>query len=105
MAFPGTGSAQREGAAGRPQAASVPAGEEPGESLSLATLRTLHLDLLRRPPFDAERTRFSADLSPAGSGDAPGTAAGPVQLSGKVEALLASREHWQQWYEEQLYYF
>lgn len=103
-------------------------------SLSLGELRTLTLDLLRRPPFDLERRKFTADLGrgpddpgeaggpgdlgdpgdPGDPGDSGGSGAsgasgregrGPVDLAGKTQEFLGSPEFWKQWYEEQLYYF
>jgi hypothetical protein len=96
-------------------------------NLSLGELRTLSLDLLRRPPFDLERRKFTADLrrsldpddpgeagDPGDPGDTGGSGAagatgreprGPVDLAGKAQEFLRSPEFWKQWYEEQLYYF
>jgi hypothetical protein len=52
------------------------------------TLRGVHLDLLGRPPFQADYARWLG--KPAGA---------------LVDEVLASREFWERWYEEQLYYF
>ena len=50
--------------------------------------RSLHMDLLGRPPLAAERAR---------------SVGRPV--AEVVDDLLATREFWQRWFEEQLYYF
>src|SRR5690349_15943082 len=79
--------------------------------LSPCELRTLYLDLLRRPPFDEERTSFRADVTDhttactTPGAVTPAPLLGPVDLAGKSRALAASPEFWQQWFEEQLYYF
>ncbi len=80
-------------------------------SLSIGELRTLYLDLVRRPPFDAERQSFLSDVTRHTTAcDSPGAVTptpplGPIELEGKSSALIATRDFWQQWYEEQLYYF
>jgi hypothetical protein len=83
------------------------------KSLSTGELRTLYLDLLRRPPFDAERASFRLDesRSPDPGCTLPGADGtgvqqpGPIDVAGKAKQLVALPEFWRQWYEEQLYYF
>jgi hypothetical protein len=77
-------------------AAQVPPGQEPepatetepAQLLDAHRLRSVFLDLLGRPPFQAERERWL----------------GKGQRS-LLNELVGSREFWRQWYEEQLYYF
>ncbi|HTF90584.1 MAG TPA: hypothetical protein VK843_19355 [Planctomycetota bacterium] len=76
-------------------------------SLSPSELRTLYLDLLRRPAFDGERKSILDNIQRATDGD-PGPASlitGPTDQAGLTKALVASRDFWQQWFQEQLYYF
>jgi hypothetical protein len=61
------------------------AGAQP---LDPGTLRTLFLDLLGRPPFEAERLEWSQRDS--------------TEL---IDACLGGQEFWENWLEEQLYYF
>ncbi len=89
-------------------------------AMTSSELRTLYLDLLRRPPFDGERAAHaSSPWSPSppappvlgeprtDDGSVPGSVPGAPKLGlvGLATALMASRDFWQQWYEEQLYYF
>src|SRR6185436_18753420 len=67
--------------------------------LSQGELRTLYLDLLRRPPFESERLEFRKRMVFDG---------GPYvsrEVAGRASQLVETREFWQQWFEEQLYYF
>ena len=78
-------------------------------ALSARELRTLYLDLVRRPPLELERERFASDVELRAAGDvlAEGSATppGPTDREGTARMLIASPGFWQQWYEEQLYYF
>ena len=60
----------------------------PALALDPRRLRAVFMDLVGRPPFDAERERWS------GSG-----------LYELLDELLPGEEVWRHWYEEQLYYF
>lgn len=76
--------------------------------MSPRELRTLYLDLLRRPPLDAERKSFSSAVVESrleGTIDRRGPPPESVDLASKAKALATSREFWQQWFEEQLYFF
>jgi len=57
-------------------------------ALDARRLRTLHLELLGRPPLAAERAEWHGRTN--------------VEL---LDALLGSRSFWANWLEEQLYYF
>ncbi|HUR28465.1 MAG TPA: hypothetical protein VM509_09785 [Planctomycetota bacterium] len=80
-------------------------------TLTSGELRTLYLDLLRRPPLDLERKSFLADVTHLKTAcNTPGAITpaplpGPVDLAGKSKSLAAATGFWQQWFEEQLYYF
>ena len=56
--------------------------------IDVHALRTLCLDLLGRPALRAEHARWST-----------------LERGALIDELLAGHEHWQHWYEEQLYYF
>lgn len=58
------------------------------DSSAARLLRTLPMDVLGRPPLEAERAAWSAKSR--------------AEL---VDALLATRECWERWCDEQLYYF
>ena len=75
--------------------------------MSLRDLRTVYLDLLRRPPFESERKTFMDDVwLRTHQTDSRGTTRpDSIELSGKASTLASTREFWQQWFEEQLYYF
>lgn len=63
------------------------AAPRPGRAVSPRELRTLHLDLLGRPPLVAERRDWSGR-----------------DFEDLVEHLVGSVEFWRQWVEEQLYH-
>ncbi|MBL8859359.1 MAG: hypothetical protein JNL28_12685 [Planctomycetes bacterium] len=58
------------------------------QSLDARALRTLHLDLLGRPPLATEVEHSSGK-----------------QLAEVVDAIVGEPEFWSRWFEEQLYYF
>jgi len=60
----------------------------PSRPLDTAALRAVYLDLLARPPFLDERERWLG-----------------ADRAALVDELLAGRELWERWTEEQLYYF
>jgi hypothetical protein len=63
-------------------------GRAEGRTLDAGLLRGLYLDLLGRPPLEAERAAWLGK-----------------DLAQGVDALLQGREFWEHWSEEQLYYF
>lgn len=63
-------------------------GEDPARTLGPWALRTLHLDLLGRPPFAKAHEHWLGR-----------------SFEELVEQLLGSEEFWRQWIEEQLYFF
>lgn len=98
-----------------PQARAAAADEAAkAPALSRGELRTLYLDLLRRPPFDAERREhLGPDEVPtraarpeADGGESSGQAeAAASDLSTLSSRLISSADFWRQWFEEQLYFF
>src|SRR5438045_2571735 len=58
------------------------------QALDHHSLRTVHMDLLGRPPYRAEYETWLGKELPA-----------------LVDQLLSSHEFWEHWHEEQLYYF
>ncbi len=92
---------QAAGAVGAPAAA----GSAESPELTIGGYRTLCLDLLRRPPFEAERKRFAADCFTRSTPINTRRPPGPTDLVGNANALAGSPEFWQQWFDEQLYYF
>jgi len=67
-------------------------------------VRTLHLDLLRRPPFELQRAALLAPLDGADGAPPPEGLASRTRPA-LAASLIASVDFWRQWYEEQLYYF
>lgn len=97
-----------------PQARAAAADEAAkGPALSRGELRTLYLDLLRRPPFDSERREYlGAGEVPTRTarqegegGETNGTADAATDLAGLTRRLISSGDFWRQWFEEQLYFF
>lgn len=74
--------------AGQARAGQEPPAAGSARALDPGLLRAVHLDLLGRPPFAAERAAWAGKSLPA-----------------LVDELLAGREVWEHWIDEQLYYF
>ena len=80
-------------------------GDDPAaEEWTPGLVRTLHLDLLRRPAFDEQRAALLAPVSHADG--SPVLAAERSRTRPFLaKQLIASVDFWRRWYEEQLYYF
>ena len=89
------------------QTPAVPAqggGGDPAAEWTRGLVRTLHLDLLRRPAFDEQRVALLAPV-PTADGSPVSAAEPPRTRIALATQLIASVDFWRQWYEEQLYYF